>query len=158
MQKKMIWAMAVLAVALLVLSAWILPQLLQHQEYTTLIPCVLDGETDRPISDAQVVALETGKVYSTDETGHTPPIRIPVSQDAHFTSILPKPWSEASLIAYCKGYTPYAVFYLQVYPGKTRSGPNLYLFPAQRADQSPLSVIEGPDHVWIEELVRKYQP
>lgn len=158
MQKKIILRIVIAVWILLCLTVWFFPTFFRPKEYATLIPCVIDAHTEAPLEHAQVVVLETGKTYQTDATGHTPPIRVATSSDAHFQNILPKPWSEVSLIAYCDGYTPYAVFYLQVYPGQTRNGPNLYLFSDSGENAPPLSIIEGPDDAWVQELVRKYKP
>ena len=120
---------------------------------------VVEGYTDTPIAGAEVVILETGKKYTTDADGNTEIIEVPVIRDARFDKILPKPWGEVSLVVYKDGFLPYALFYLQVIGGETRSGVKILLFESNSTGNSePFSIIEGPNRLWVDELVRMYQP
>jgi hypothetical protein len=105
------------------------------------------------------VILETGKKYSTDAGGSTGVIDVPVIRDTRFDNIIPKPWGEVSLIVYKDGFLPYALFYLQVADGQTRSGVKILLFEDNSTGSSePFSIIEGPNRAWVNELVKRYQP
>lgn len=120
---------------------------------------VVEGYTDAPIEGAKVVILETGKTYTTDATGNTGIIEAPVIRDARFDKIMPKPWGEVSLIVYKEGFLPYALFYLQVMGGQTRSGVKILLFESNSTGNSePFSIIEGPNRAWVDELVGKFKP
>ena len=120
---------------------------------------VVEGYTDTPVMGAKVVVLETGKTYATDEGGNTGIIEVPVVRDTRFDDIIPKPWGEVSLIVYKDGFLPYALFYLQVVGGETRSGVKILLFENNSTGNSePFSIIEGPNRLWVDELVKRYQP
>ncbi len=120
---------------------------------------VVEGYTDTPIANAEVVVLETGKTYTTDANGNTGIIEVPVVRDTRYDKIIPKPWGEVSLIVYKDGFLPYALFYLQVLGGETRSGVKILLFENNSTGNSePFSIIEGPNRLWVNELVKKYQP
>lgn len=120
---------------------------------------VLEGYTESPIADAQVVVLETGQTYKTDKDGMTEVINVPVIRDTRYDSILEKPWGEVSLIIYKDGFVPYALFYLQVLGGQTREGVKILLFEQGSTDSNePFSIIEGPNRAWVDQLVDMYRP
>jgi hypothetical protein len=120
---------------------------------------VVEGYTDTPIEGAKVVILETGKTYTTDANGNTEIIEVPVIRDTRFDKIIPKPWGEVSLIVYKDGFLPYALFYLQVIGGETRKGVKILLFESgSTGNPEPFSIIEGPNRLWVDELVKRYQP
>jgi hypothetical protein len=120
---------------------------------------VVEGYSDAPITGAQVVVLETGKTYTTDSSGNTGVIDVPVIRDDRFDDIIPKPWGEVSLIVYKDGFLPYALFYLQVAGGQTRNGVKVLLFENNSTGSAePFSIIEGPNRAWVDELVNKFQP
>ncbi len=128
-------------------------------EIAKLTVNVTEGYTETPISGAKVVIMETGKTYATDESGNTGIIEVPVIRDSRFDSIIPKPWGEVSLIVYKEGFLPYALFYLQVAGGQTRKDVKILLFENNSTQNSePFSIIEGPNRVWVDELVKKFQP
>ena len=118
---------------------------------------VLDGRTDAPISGAEVVIPETGKRYTTDEKGRTGTIPVPIARDTRFDGICKKDWGEATLMIYHPGYYPYALLYVQLEAGKTRMGPDIYLFPEDGSMDAPFLVIESPDSGWAARLIEKYQ-
>jgi len=120
---------------------------------------VVEGYSEAPLKNAQVVVVETGKVYTTDENGMTPVIPVPAERDTRYDDVLPKPWAEVSIIIYKDGYIPYALFYLQVMAGETREGVKILLFEEGSSSSSePFSIIEGPNRVWVDELVEQYDP
>ncbi len=120
---------------------------------------VLEGYNETPIADAQVVVLETGQTYKTDQDGMTEKISVPVVRDTRYDSILEKPWGEVSLIVYKDGFMPYALFYLQVIGGQTREGVKILLFEQGSTDsKEPFSIIEGPNRAWVNQLVEMYRP
>ena len=119
---------------------------------------VLEGYSETPIQDAKVYILETGQYYSTDENGNTDTIEVPIVPDSRFDGYLKKPWGEISLIVYRDGYMPYALFYLQVSSAKQRDGVKILMFKQEQKDADPFSIIEGPNKLWVNELIEKYAP
>jgi hypothetical protein len=84
---------------------------------------------------------------------------VPVIRDTRYDAILEKPWGEISLIVYKDGFVPYALFYLQVLAGQTREGVKILLFEQGSTDSGePFSIIEGPNRVWVNQLVKMYRP
>lgn len=120
---------------------------------------VVEGYTESPIVDASVVVVETGNVYTTNSEGHTGVIEVPLVRDTRYDKILAKPWGEITLIIYKEGFMPYALFYLQVVGGQTREGVKILLFEQGITDSNePFSIIEGPNRIWVDELIKMYQP
>jgi hypothetical protein len=120
---------------------------------------VAEGFTETPVKGATVVILDTGKRYLTDENGLTEVIEVPMIADTRFNSILTKPWGEINAIIYKEDFVPYALFYLQVFKDKTRKGVKILLFKEEDVTRGePFSIIEGPNRVWVNELIKKYQP
>lgn len=118
---------------------------------------IADGQTEEPIAGATIVIPETKGTYVTGENGKTDVIALPLLEDDRFDKILTKPWGEVTLIIYKEGYTPYVLFYAQVWENQSRAGPKLYIFKDD-GSSDPFSVIEGPQRLWVNELVEKYQP
>ena len=120
---------------------------------------VVEGYTETPIEGASVVVVETGQVYSTDASGYTEVMEVPVIRDTRYDDILSKSWGEITLIIYKDGFVPYALFYLQVAAGETREGVKILLFEQGDTESSePFSIIEGPNRVWVDALIEMYQP
>lgn len=120
---------------------------------------VVEGYTETPLSAAKVYIMETGQYYSTDEKGTTPEISVPVILDSRFDSAITKPWGEINLIVYKDGYTPYALFYLQVSPSTPRKNIKILMFKKDEVESDePFSIIEGPNKLWVNALIKKYTP
>lgn len=120
---------------------------------------VVDGFSDEPVKDATVVLLDTGKEYITDDKGMTQPVEVPIIDDKRFNSIMPKTWGEVSAVIYKKGYVPYALFYLEVFPDKTRKGVKILIFKeGEITNDQPFSIIEGPNRIWVNDVIKKYTP
>lgn len=129
------------------------------QDTARLTVSVVEGYTETPIENAAVVVVETGQIYHTDENGLTDIIEVPVVRDSRFDRILQKSWGEITLIIYKDGFVPYALFYLQVLGGQTREGVKILLFEQDKTqNNAPFSIIEGPNRIWVNELVEKYRP
>ena len=141
------------------------PQSEEHQETSAsgrfgyIKPQVVDGFSEEPIEGATVVIPETNKSYKTDESGYTPDIKINVTPDPHYRNIQPKNWGEITLIVYKEGYVEYVLLHLNVWEDQNRKGPKILLFPqeSKQLDQ-PMSIVEGPNQLWINSLVEKYRP
>lgn len=120
---------------------------------------VVDGFTEKPLEDATVVVLDTNKQYKTDKEGLTAAIEVPIVEDRRFNTIMPKTWGEINVVIYRQGYIPYALFYLEVFPDKTRKGVKILLFKEGEVSSSePFSIIEGPNRIWVKEIIEKYRP
>ncbi len=120
---------------------------------------VVDGMTEAPVEGAKVVIPELGKAFDTDKTGMTGVIDVPFLPDKHYDEILPQPWGEITLLVYKQDYATYALFHCQVVAGQTRMGPKILLFKnSELSTDQPFSIIEGPNRIWVNELIKKYQP
>lgn len=120
---------------------------------------VVDGFTDAPIEGATVVIPETGDKFTTDKNGKTAQFTLPILENSTYKSILRQPWGEVTVLVYKDGYIPYALFHTQVWENQARQGPRIYLFaPEYAQNDQPFSVIEGPQRIWVNELLKKYKP
>ncbi len=120
---------------------------------------VLDGTTLKPIEGADVIVVETGGRYKTQADGKTPVIRVPIFEDPVFSDILKKPWGEITLIVHKKGYADYVLFHTQIWESGRRQGPRVLLFETgDGEDARPFVIVEGPQRLWVEELIKKFIP
>lgn len=129
----------------------------QNTQTATLVPSVLDANTKKPIEGATIVIPEVGKNYTTGPDGTASIPGLPIITDSHFSNILPKPWGEVTLLVYKDGYLPYALFSLALESGGTREGPEILLFPDTEGGNA-LSIIEGPNRIWVDALIEQYRP
>jgi hypothetical protein len=169
-KNKSTLAVAVVVSAFLLVGALLLAVLLPGADGTAVFSLgktgsakltlnVVEGFNETPIADATIIVVDTGDVYHTDENGMTDVMEVPFVRDTRYDKVLPKPWGEVSLIIYKNGYVPYALFYLQVLEGETREGVKILLFENDSAQSTePFSIIEGPNRIWVDALVEKYQP
>ena len=114
---------------------------------------VFDGFTSLPIENARVVIPEIDSEFYTDDNGSTDKIKVPLLMDTHFNSIHKQEYGTITVIVYADGYTPYALFFTQIYKNETRS-PNIWLFEDDGA--KPFIIIESPNELWAYELINKY--
>ena len=120
---------------------------------------VVDGFSDLPLLGATVVVPEADAQHITDENGQTPAIIVPIENDPRFNTLLSQPWGQATIMVYKEGYIPYALFYTAVWENQMRQGPTIYLFPEGATEgNEPFIVVEGPQRLWVQELLEKYQP
>lgn len=125
----------------------------------TICVTVLDGVTELPLSGATVVIPELGKHFSVNEAGTTEKIEIAALRDARFDAIEKKDWGEVTLLIYCEGYIPFALFYTEVYENTDRNGPRIYLFPEDGSMEGQcFTVIESPNEDWAKSLIQANQP
>lgn len=125
----------------------------------SIIIFVEDGSTKKPLQNATVAIPETGQSWLTDENGKTNTIRVPIVEDKQYKNIMPKPWSEITLLVYKTGYVECAIFHVNIWENQTRNGPTVLLFPIS-ADESndPFTLTEGPNRLWVKQLLDKYKP
>lgn len=120
---------------------------------------VVDGKSEKPVEGATVVIPEIDASYQTGSDGKTAIIDVPVLENKHFSSIQQMPWGEVTVLVYKDGYIPYALFHTQVWQSQLRNGPRIYLFIDDGSTSGDaFSVIEGPQRLWVNELVEKYRP
>lgn len=125
----------------------------------TLTVEVLDGFTEEPLTNATVVIPEIKQTFQTDAQGKTTEIELPILEDTHFTSIQRMPWGEVTLLVYCDGYIPYALFHVAVWENQARQGPRVFMFPvgSKETDQ-PFTIVESPQRIWVEDLLEQFSP
>ena len=64
---------------------------------------------------------------------------------------------EISLIVYKEGFLRTRFYFSR--GGQTREGVKILLFENNSTQSTePFSIIEGPNRVWVDELVKKFQP
>lgn len=127
--------------------------------YAQLQIQALDGQSNTPLPGVSVVIPETGKTYQTGEDGKTETITVPIIHDTHYQNMLAMPWGEITILAYKDGYIPYALFYVQVWENETRQGPNLLMFQeGATSSNQPFSLVEGPQRLWVNQLLEQYRP
>jgi hypothetical protein len=120
---------------------------------------VVDGFSEDPIEGAAVVIPETGQKFVTSKDGLTAVIKIPVEEDEHFEDISPKPWGEITVIVYKEGYIEYVLLNTHVWENQSRKGPKILLFPEVQGERNePFAVTEGPQRIWVKNLVEKFRP
>lgn len=124
----------------------------------TLDVQVVDGRTEAPLAGAAVVIAEAAGVHITGADGRTGPIAVPRALRVRMGAEQ-APWREVTVLAYCDGYYPYALFHVALYPDRARSGPRVYLFPDDGSmDGTPFVLIEAPEADWARALIEQYRP
>lgn len=119
---------------------------------------VIDGRTEAPLANATVVIAETGKRYPTGVDGTTGRIAIPFRPLAQ-SGEAAVPWTEATVLAYCDGYYPYALFHVCLSEGETRDNLTLYLFPNDGSmPDTPFVLVEAPPVEWSRALIEQHRP
>jgi hypothetical protein len=119
---------------------------------------VMDGRSQEPIAGAEVVVIETEQRVTTDATGHTPWIDIPVIRDERFRPMVAQLHGQLGVIAYKNGYrdsihigirtnegyeSETTVWMYKLGPGDSRIEPVLYQVPYHR--------------VWLVELADRFR-
>ncbi|MGI6168609.1 MAG: hypothetical protein ACOYI4_02690 [Christensenellales bacterium] len=119
----------------------------------------VDGASDVPLAGVTIVIPETSQTYTTGDDGKTQLIRVPIIKDTHYQDLLAMPWGEITILAFKDGYIPYALFYVQVWENEVRQGPNLLMFrEGSTSTSQPFSIVEGPQRLWVEQILEKYKP
>lgn len=120
---------------------------------------VVDAYTLRPLENSHVVVPEAGIEAVTDQNGRASLCGIPVERDAQLNALLPMDCGRVTLLIYREGYLPFALFHAQVYAGRVRNGPTIYMFPTgTESGLEAITVIEAPAYDWVRELLTNYQP
>ena len=128
---------------------------LKQQSVGLMRVTVRDGFTDEPLEGAVVVIPETNMQYITNKEGKTELIQVPLLRDKHYSKLLKQDYGLVTVLVYCEGYAPYALFFTHVENGTMRNGPNVWLFPEPG---DPFVIIEAPKGDWCNELIDMYRP
>lgn len=125
-----------------------------HMEVT-----VVDAYTLRPLENSSIVLPEANMLSVTDANGKAEFYGIPVEKDGALNALLPMSCGRVTMLVYREGYLPFALFYTQVYAGRIRNGPTVYMFPTgTESGLEAITVIEAPAYEWVRALLEKYQP
>ena len=119
---------------------------------------VLDGRTDRPLKNAVVVIPELDRSYAVGRDGNTGRIDVDLVKTEPASKTLAESWREVTLLVYCEGYYPVALFHAAVWESRNRSGPTIYLFADDGSMREPFTLIESPPDDWAEALLNRYNP
>lgn len=119
---------------------------------------VLESNTLEPVLNANVCIVETRTYTTTNKSGYTPKLTIPIIPNNNFDISLKRDWGEFTILVYKKGYTTFISFYNVVYPNTTNVGLICYLSPIINADD-PIFItnVTKPDDTWIYTLINLYK-
>ena len=124
-------------------------------QYGHMCVSVVDVYSLKPLDGATVVFPAHNILAQTDQGGLAHVYNIPVEADAEHERLLAQSFGQTTILCYCDGYHPYALFYAQVTPAHMRNGPTLYMFPET---ESYGCVIEAPPAEWVDALMERYRP
>ncbi len=127
-------------------------------ETGTMTVRVYDALTGAALKNASVVVPEYDKSVKTGKNGSTGTLTLSVCRNAGLDALLPAGWGEITLLIYCEGYYPCAIFHVRVPEGGSRDGPYVYLLPDDGTLMEPYSLIEAPPQDWVSALLGKYAP
>lgn len=147
-----------LALAGLILLGGLLYAALLNKEYGHMDVTVVDAYTLAPLPNATLVFPDSGTQATTDAAGRAQVFGLPIRRHPHQNRILPQACGECTLLVYCEGYIPYALFYVQLQPGRIRGGPTVYLFPTYDGAPEVITIVESPTYDWAVGLAKKYRP
>lgn len=136
-------------IALFLLATHRVPQ------YGHMCVSVVDVYSLKPLAGATVVFPAHSIVAQTDQAGIALVYNIPVEADLEHEKLLAQNFGQTTILCYCEGYHPYALFYALVTPEHMRNGPTLYMFPET---ESYGCVIEAPPAAWVDALMERYRP
>ncbi len=124
----------------------------------TIDVCVLDGRTDQPLKNAVVVIPELDRSFAVGRDGNTGRIDVDLAKTEPASKTLGESWREVTLLVYCEGYYPVALFHTPVWENRNRSGPTIYLFADDGSMREPFTLIESPPDDWARALLERYNP
>lgn len=128
------------------------------REYGHADISVVDVYSLEPLEGAVLVFPDSGIQAITDQAGRAQVFGLPIMRHQAQNKLLHQSYGECTLLVYREGYIPYALFYVQLQPGRIRSGPTIYLFPAYEGAPPVITIVESPAEDWARELVEKYRP
>lgn len=149
---------ALIAAAGLILLGLMVYAAFSGREYGHMDVSVVDAYSLEPLSNAILIFPDSGARAVTDKAGRAQVFGLPIHRHREQNKLLPQPYGECTLLVYREGYIPYALFYVQMHPGRIRSGPTVYLFPVYEGAPEVITIVESPPYDWARELAEKYRP
>lgn len=128
------------------------------REYGHMDITVVDAYSLQPVEGATLVFPDAGISVKTDPAGRVQVFGLPIQRHSQQNRLLPQTHGECTLLVYKEGYIPYALFYVQVSPGRVRNGPTVYLFPQYDGAPEVVTIVESPTYDWAKALAEKYRP
>lgn len=132
--------------------------LFSGREYGHMDVTVVDAYSLQPVEGATLVFPDAGVSVATDQAGRAQVFGLPIERHPQQNRLLAQTHGECTLLVYKAGYIPYALFYVQVTPGRVRNGPTVYLFPQYEGAPEVVTIVESPTYEWAKALVEKYRP
>lgn len=127
----------------------------EHESYGHLQIYVMDAYDLTPLKGATVVLPEFGMQNCSDENGNVVFENVPCKKNEALERLIPVNFGQTTILCYCSGYEPYALFYAEIRENRMREGLTLYLFPNS---ENSGCMIEAPPEEWVNELLRRYEP
>ncbi len=128
------------------------------REYGHMDITVLDAYSLQPVEGAVLVFPDAGLSVTTDQVGRAQVFGLPIQRHSQQNRLLHQSHGECTLLVYKAGYIPYALFYVQVTPGRVRNGPTVYLFPQYDGAPEVVTIVESPAYDWAKALMEQYRP
>lgn len=144
-----------LCVLLLGLAAY---AFFSNGEYGHMDITVVDAYSLQPVEGAVLVFPDAGLSTTTDQAGRAQVFGLPIQRHSQQNRLLRQVNGECTLLVYKAGYIPYALFYVQVPPGRVRNGPTVYLFPQYDGAPEVVTIVESPAYDWAKALMEQYRP
>lgn len=117
---------------------------------------VLDSYSLKPVTNATVCVIESRYYSTTDDSGNTEKIQVPIYRNSTYDNTLLRSWGEITLLIYKTGYASHISFYNEVYAGVTRVGLVCYL-SQETPDIKITSSCETPNQSYLQSLIIHYQ-
>lgn len=124
-----------------------------NKEYGHLSVSAVDAYSLTPLEGASVLLPEFDMLEICDNDGNAVFSNVPCLRNEQLDRLLPVDFGQTTILCYCEGYQPYAMFYAEIKSGRMREGLTLYMFPE---NENSGCMIESPPEKWVEELLRIY--
>ncbi|WAH35737.1 hypothetical protein [Alicyclobacillus dauci] len=119
---------------------------------------VIDGRTQRPLSGAEVVVIETEKRYKTDATGHTEWFEAPVIRNPKYRPMIAELHGQLGVIVYKNGYRDSIHLGIRMHEGISQQATVwMYKIGPQDRRIEPVLYQEPYHHIWLIELADKFR-
>lgn len=125
-------------------------------EYAQVIVEVRDMN-GKPIQNARVTIVESKTSHTTNKSGATERIQVPILRNSAYDGILSTDWGEITIIASANGFCSHIHYGVRVKPKQKRVGIVISLREIINAEDSdPIITIEEPDETFSNELIKKF--
>ncbi len=117
----------------------------------------ITDESGIPIEGAKLSVAETSQNVFSDEEGHINISDLKEVRDERFNGILPKPWSEYTLIISKQGYLSYVVLNYALSAQYERTELEVIMFAEGTTDSDDaICLVDSPPRAWVDALVELY--